>query len=64
MEGLGIPDWPTACDAAGWSSPLVRDLGVNALPTVLLFDQKGILRAINARNSYESWIRKLLVERG
>jgi len=64
MEGLGISSWPTACDGEGWKSPLVRDFGINALPTVFLFDQKGTLRAINARNSYESWIRKLLVEKG
>lgn len=64
MDGLGISTWPTACDNQGWKSPLVRDLGVNALPTVFLFDQKGTLRAINAKNSYESWIRKLLVEKG
>ena len=64
MEGLGISSWPTACDGEGWKSPLVRDFGINALPTVFLFDQKGTLRAINTRNSYESWIRKLLVEKG
>jgi len=64
MEGLGISTWPTACDGEGWKSPLVRGFGVNALPTVFLFDQKGTLRAINAKNSYESWIRKLLVEKG
>lgn len=63
MEGIGISSWPTACDGEGWKSPLVRDLGVNALPTVFLIDQNGTLRAINARNSYESWIRKLLVQR-
>lgn len=61
-EGIGISDWPTACDEEGWKSPVVRNLGVNALPTVFLVDQTGVLRAINARNSYESWIRKLLVE--
>ena len=64
MDGLGISTWPTACDGEGWKSPLVRDFGINALPTVFLFDQKGALRAINAKNSYESWIRKLLVEKG
>jgi hypothetical protein len=63
MEGLGISQWPTACDGQGWQSPLVRPYGINALPTILLLDQKGTLRAINARNSYESWIRKLLIER-
>ena len=63
LDGIGIPAWPTACDGEGWKSPLVRDLGVNALPTIFLIDQKGTLRSINARHSYESWIRKLLVER-
>ena len=63
MEGLGISTWPTACDGQGWQSPLVRLHGINALPTILLLDQRGILRAINARYSYESWIRKLLMER-
>ena len=63
MGGLGISSWPTACDGEGWRSPLVRDFGINALPTVFLFDQKGTLRAINVRNSYESWIRKLLIEK-
>lgn len=63
LEGIGISSWPTACDGEGWKSPLVRNLGVNALPTVFLFDQKGTLRSINARNSYESWIRKLLVQK-
>ena len=64
IEGLGISTWPTACDGEGWNSPLVREFGINALPTVFLIDQKGTLRAINAKNSYESWIRKLLVEKG
>jgi hypothetical protein len=63
VEGVGISNWPTACDGEAWQSPLVRPLGINALPTVFLIDQRGVLRALNARNSYESWIRKLLIER-
>ena len=63
MDGIGISSWPTACDGESWQSPLVRPFGINALPTVFLIDQKGTLRALNARNSYESWIRKLLIER-
>jgi hypothetical protein len=63
LEGVGISHWPTACDGESWQSPLVRPYGINALPTVFLLDQKGTLRALNARNSYESWIRKLLIER-
>jgi hypothetical protein len=64
LESLGISTWPTACDGEGWKSPLAREFGINALPTVFLFDQKGTLRAINAKSSYDSWIRKLLVEKG
>lgn len=63
VEGIGISTWPTACDGESWESPLVRPLGINALPTVFLVDQRGVLRALNVRNSYESWIRKLLIER-
>lgn len=63
LDGLGLGAWPTACDGESWQSPLVRPYGINALPTVFLIDQKGTLRALNARNSYESWIRKLLIER-
>ena len=41
----------------------ITTISIDEKPTILLLDQKGTLRAINARNSYESWIRKLLMER-
>jgi len=62
LKEVALPDWPTACDGKGWAGPMVREFGINALPTVFLFDQKGILRAVNARNSYEPWIRKLIAQ--
>ncbi|MEI8292989.1 MAG: TlpA disulfide reductase family protein [bacterium] len=62
MKAAGIPDWPTACDGRGWVGPLVRRLGINALPTIFLFDQRGALRSINAKNNFEPWIRKLLAQ--
>jgi peroxiredoxin len=62
MKEVSLPDWPTACDGKGWGGAMVREFGINALPTVFLFDQKGILRAVNARNSYEPWIRKLIAQ--
>lgn len=62
MKDIGLPDWPTACDGKGWAGPMAREFGINSLPTVFLFDQKGDLRAINARNSYEPWIRKLIAQ--
>jgi len=55
-------DWPTHFDGMGWHSPVARSLGINALPTVWILDKKGILRTINARSSYETWIRQLLRE--
>lgn len=62
MKDAAIPDWPTTCDGMGWSGPLVRELGINAVPTVFLFDQQGVLRAINARNNFEALIRKLIAQ--
>jgi hypothetical protein len=64
LKEARVADWPTACDGKGWNGPLVRACGINALPTVFVIDQSGILRAINARNSYESWIRKLIIQPG
>jgi hypothetical protein len=55
-------DWPTHFDGMGWQSPVARSLGINALPTVWILDKKGILKTINARSSYETWIRQLLRE--
>ena len=55
-------DWPTHFDGMGWRSPVARSLGINALPSVWIIDKKGILRTINARSSYETWIRQLLRE--
>jgi len=62
LNEAAISSWPTVCDGKGWSSPILREFGINALPTVFIFDQRGILRAINARNTYETWIRKLIVQ--
>jgi len=62
MKEAGIPDWPTACDGKGWAGALVREFGINALPTVFIFDQQGVLRTSNAKTNFELWIRKLLVQ--
>src|SRR5207302_11429221 len=42
-------DWPVFFDGAGWESPFVRSLGINALPTLWLIDRRGNLRTLNAR---------------
>lgn len=55
-------NWPAHFDGKGWADPIARSLGINALPTVWIIDKKGVLRALNARESYETWIRKLLRE--
>lgn len=63
MEELSITRWPTGWDAMGWQAATPRACGINALPTVFVLDRKGILRSINARNSIDSWVRQLVVER-
>jgi hypothetical protein len=55
-------NWPTYFDGLGWRSPVARSLGINALPSVWILDKKGILRTINARSTYQTWIRQLLGE--
>ena len=62
MKEVAVAEWPTACDGKGWASPMVREFGINALPTVFIFDQQGVLRTVNARNNFEFWIRKLLAQ--
>ena len=51
--------WPVAFDGKGWESPLVRDLGINALPTVWLLDARGRLRSLNALENTAAQIRQL-----
>ncbi|MGV3531474.1 MAG: TlpA family protein disulfide reductase, partial [Chthoniobacteraceae bacterium] len=43
-------DWPVAFDGKGWMSPLARDFGVNALPTVWLIDPQGRLRSLKGQD--------------
>lgn len=60
LKTLGVGSWPIGFDGKGWDSPLARACGINALPTVFLLDQKGVLRSINARHSYKQLINSLL----
>ncbi len=62
LAALGLSSWPTAYSGSGWDDPLARRLGINALPTVFVFDKAGRLRSLNARRDYEPLIRQLLAE--
>ncbi len=55
--------WPINFDGKGWENAVARPLGINAIPTVWILDKKGILRSLNARESYDTWIRRLQRER-
>jgi len=55
--------WPVAFDGQSWESPLVRALGINAVPTVWLLDARGRLRSLNALDNPASQVRLLLRER-
>lgn len=54
---------PIGFDGKGWEGTLVRSLGINALPMVWVFDKKGRLRSVSARDDYLSIIRRLEAER-
>lgn len=55
--------WPVAFDGRSWESPLVRDFGINALPTVWLLDSRGRLRSLSALERAAGQARQLLQER-
>lgn len=59
---LGI-QWPTHFDGRGWEGPVARQMGINAVPTVWVFDKQGRLRSLNARNDYTRLIPRLARER-
>lgn len=62
MKELGIEDWPTHFDGNGWENAIARPLGINELPTVFIIDRTGKLRAANARDNADIWVRRLLRE--
>ncbi len=62
MEQQGIT-WPVAYDGKGWASPLVRELGINALPTVWLIDGQGRLRSLKGLEDTAGQLRQLTAER-
>jgi len=55
---IGAP-WPLICDEKGWESPLVRSVGINALPTTWILDRDGVLRVLNARDDLEERLREV-----
>lgn len=55
--------WPINFDGKGWENAVARPLGINALPTVWILDKRGVLRTLNARDSYDYWIQRLERER-
>jgi thiol-disulfide isomerase/thioredoxin len=44
-------------------SPLAKEWGINAIPTMFLIDRKGVLRSVDAREDFETEIPKLLAEK-
>lgn len=63
LQKLGIAGWPASCEGKGWENATARRLGINALPTVFVFDTAGRLRALNARDNYRAVLRDLLAEK-
>ena len=63
LDKLGLGTLPTAFSGLAWEDPVARRLGINALPTVFVFDPQGRLRTLNARQGCEALVRRLLAER-
>ena len=59
METLKI-DWPVAFDGKGWQNSIVRQFGINSIPTLWLIDKQGHLQTLNARDNYQLRIKELL----
>jgi len=55
--------WPIICDGKGWESPLVRSLGVNALPTVWLLDRGGRLKSLNVLEGTVTQLKEILLSK-
>lgn len=47
--------WKVGFEPGGWQSPTARRLGINALPTVWVIDQHGILQSLNAKTDWTKW---------
>ena len=62
IKARGV-DWPVIWDGKGWESPTVRNLAINALPTLWILDKHSNLRTLNARTESESLVRTLLKEK-
>lgn len=58
---LGL-DYPTYFDGKGWDNSISKPFGINAVPTVWIFDQTGRLRTLNARQDYVAAIQQLMGE--
>jgi cytochrome oxidase Cu insertion factor (SCO1/SenC/PrrC family) len=61
MKTHGVT-WPVAFDGKGWQSPLVREFGINALPTVWLLDVHGRLRSLSALEGAAAKAQELMRE--
>ena len=48
-----------AWDGKSWDSPLVKALGINALPTTWLLDKDGVLRSLDALDETAEQLKKL-----
>ena len=52
-------NWPLSLQTQGWESPLVRSLGINALPTLWVIDRNGFIHPVRLE-SLEPTLRQFL----
>lgn len=54
--------FPVGFDGRGWENETARQLGINAVPTVWIFDKRGRLRTVNAKQNVAAAVRQLSSE--
>lgn len=57
VKDLALP-YPVCFDGKGWDSPVIRGLGVNAVPAVWVVDPAGRLVTIHAKNSFLDTLKR------
>jgi hypothetical protein len=50
---------PVAWDGKGWNSPIVQALGINAIPSGWLIDQRGVVRSLDVLEDPAGMLKKL-----
>ena len=55
--------WQQYFDGRGWENKFAREFEITSIPAMWLFDRKGNLRELNARENLPDKVERLLREK-